>query len=180
MKNCKKILSAILVASMAFSLAGCSSVKAIDKKDFKNALKELKLDDDMREYKGDDIEYYGYDEDDIKYLARVWDDDQWYMFIQFEDTEAAHDYFEDEFYDDIMDVKEDKDFDGKLKTKLSKSSGYIILKGESESDDFMEGEVYGGIYFKNDVVVVALATSDKKSDIKDIDTFLKSIGYPKP
>lgn len=181
MKNCKKILSAILVATMALSLVGCSSMKAIGKKDFKNALKELKLDDDMREIEEEsDLEWYGYDDDDIEYYASAYDDEQYYLFIQFEDTEAAHDYFEDEFYDDVMDMKEDKDFDGKLKTKLSKSSGYIILNGESDSKGFGKGDIYGGIYFKDNVIVVALANSNKKSDIKDINAFLKAIGYPKP
>lgn len=175
MKNCKKILSVILVASMAFSLAGCSSIKAISKKDFKNALKELKLDDDIidRDYKDS--------KDDMEYSAYAFDDDQYYMFYQFEDAEAAHDYFEDEIYDDAKDAKEDKEIDGKFKMKLSKTSGYVIINGENDGDDIWEADyLYGGFYLKDDIIVVAMTTSDKKSDIKDVQAFLKEIGYPKP
>ena len=75
----------------------------------------------------------------------------------------------------------DKDFDGKYKMSFDgKETGYITFSGEADSKDFYDDDIYGGVYCKDGIVVIAYATRDKKSDIEDIDAFLKAIGYPKP
>lgn len=174
MKNVKKVLSVAMVASMVFSMTACGkSFKAIDKKDFKKALKAIELDEDMEEIEDDNVEYLGID--DAEYAASAYDEDQMYMFIEFEDADAAKEYFEDEFYDDFEDAIEDEDIDGKYSNKISDDSGYIIVNGENDDE-----EMYGGIYFKDNVMVVAISYTTKKSDMKDIDAFLDAIGYPKP
>lgn len=175
MKSFKKFMSVALVASMALSFTGCGkSFKAINKKDFEKGLKAIKLDDDMLEYEDESVSSFLYD--DAEYAAMATDDDQMYMFIEFEDEEAAKECFEEEFYEDLEDALEDEEFDGKESHKLKKTSGYIIINGDNEE----EGDVYGGIYLKDNIMVVALAHSTKKSDKKDVDAFLKEIGYPKP
>ncbi len=173
MKNVKKVLSVAMVASMVFSMTACGkSFKAISKKDFKKGLKAIELDEDMEELE-DDLEYYGFD--DTEYVAMAEDDEQMYIFIEFEDAEVAKEYFEDEFYDDFEDAIEDEDIDGKYSYKISDNSGYILVNGENDDE-----EMYGGIFFKDNILVAAVADSTKKSDMKDIDAFLEEIGYPKP
>lgn len=171
MKNFKKAMSLTLIMAMALSLTACGkSFKAISKKDFEKGLKAIKLDDDIEE-EDDEDEL----DDDMTYEALVYADNQAYRFMEFEDEDAAFDYFEENYYDEFEDYLEDDEFEGEESHKLKKDTGYILFNGEEDGDD-----VYGGVFLKGNTIVVAEAGSTKKSAKKDIDAFLKAIGYPKP
>lgn len=172
MKVLKTVVCSALVATMLFCMVGCVSVKAVKKKDFKNAL------EDVADF--DDDEYYEYDDydSDIDYTVFAYEGNAYYDYSIYGDEDDALDAFED-IYDDFQDMKEDKDFDGSLRMGLSGSTGYILFNGEADGRDY-DGDMYGGIYLKDDVVIIVYAHSDRKSDIKDINAFLSAIGLPKP
>ncbi len=185
MKNLKKIVAAVLVSVMAFSLAGCGfgSVKAVSMKDFKKAVKAIGDDDFEESYyeiDEDEIEdwYSSYEKDDIIGVAYSTDYDDIFMnYYQFEDADAAADYFED-LYDEFQDVKDDDDFDGKSKCTLGKSQGYIILEGEMDDTSFGDDYVIAGIYWADDMIITCYCTSDKKKDVEKYDAFIDALGYP--
>ena len=62
----------------------------------------------------------------------------------------------------------------------SGATGYILVDGDSDNDDFMDGKCYGGIFLKENTIVIVMANSNKSSDMEDIDAMLSAIGYPKP
>lgn len=207
MKTFKKVIATALVATMAVSCTGCGAlkIKATDAKSFNKALS--KLSDDMAEAIDDFDEEWGFgfsdnylamyekydDADDIEdeldienaeeyIMGYCTDEDEeaviLYEFISFEDTESAHDYFNEEWYEDYSEAKKDKDLDGTMKDSLSKTSGYIILDVESDSKDLGKGNIYGGIYFADNTVVIVMGMDASKSSKKEIDSFLESIEYP--
>lgn len=185
MKNLKKIVAAVLVSVMAFSLAGCSfgKVTAVSMKDFKKAVKAVgddDVEDSYYEIDEDEIEdwYRSYEKDDIIGVAGATDyDDLGFDYYQFEDADAAADYFED-LYDDFQDVKDDDDFDGKYKCSLGKSQGFIIFDGELDDTDFGDDFMIGGIYWADDMIITCYCTSDKKKDVEKYNAFIDALGYP--
>lgn len=172
MKVLKTVVCSALVATMLFCMVGCVSVKAVKKKDFKNALEDVADIDDDEYY-----EYHDYNSD-IDYTVFAYEGNAYYDYSIYGDKDDALDAFED-IYDDFQDMKEDKDFDGSLRMGLSGSTGYILFNGEADDRDY-DGDMYGGIYLKDDVVIIVYAHSDRKSDIKVINAFLSAIGLPKP
>lgn len=179
MKNLTKgIVSVALAGSIMMSVAGCASFNQITHKEFKSALEDaLKMDDgDYTEYKNSSV-----GGDDTKHEVYAVDGKCRYAFIEFEDVDDAKDYFED-IYDEFEDTIKDDDFKGSYKKAYSDSSatGYILVDGDSDNDDFMDGKCYGGIFLKENTIVVVMANSNKSSDMDDIDAMLSAIGYPKP
>jgi len=178
MKKFKALGAGLMAGIMLLSVAGCVSFKATDKKTFESALEDaldLEEDEDYWEVEDDYIWI-----DDCDTYVYGYDGNCYYAFLEFDKAEDAADYFDDYYYDDFEDMIKDKDFDGNYKMSFDgKTSGYIIFNGEADSD-FADDDIYGGVYCKDGVVVVAYALSDKKSDIEDINAFLKAIGYPKP
>jgi hypothetical protein len=75
---------------------------------------------------------------------------------------------------------DDKDFDGKYSYRITDTEGYILLNGESSSNDFFDDDIYGGIFCKEDVVVIVLCRSTSDRDTSRVDEFLRAIGYPTP
>lgn len=177
-KLTKGIVSVALAGSMMMSIAGCASFNLITHKEFKSALEDaLKLDDeDYTEYKNSTV-----NGNDTKHEVYAVDDKCRYAFIEFDEVEDAVDYFED-IYDEFEDTVNDKDFDGTYKKMYSESgaTGYILVDGDSDNDDFMDGKCYGGIFLKENTIVIVMANSNKSSDMEDIDAMLSAIGYPKP
>ena len=84
------------------------------------------------------------------------------------------------FYDDYQDMMDDKDFEGRTSSRLTDTEGYILLNGECDGDGIFDDDIYGGIYCKEDVVVIVLVRSDRDRDIDTINEFLRAIGYPHP
>lgn len=181
MKNIKKILSVVMIVTMMTSLVACKSFKAIDYKVFKNAVDEVYGEEPIK-YSEDMFEYAGYDEYDLDRNYYYYIDNGILEYYKFDDEEGAREFFEDYYYDEFEDMIEDDDFEGNRSNGLSNSRGYIIVNGECDGSDFWEDidEAYGGIYWVDNIVVVAMMDSDKKSDIKDMDAFLDEIGYPAP
>lgn len=182
MKTFKRVMSVMLIAVMMLSLAGCVMFGKCTEKKFIKALEDVaKLDDDeYTELEDDDLDYYYNSSDDCEYCVYGYDGDCYYDYMTFEDADAARDYFEDHYYDDAQDMFEDDDFDGSHRIGSSGNSAYILLNGDSDSDDFYDGDLYGGFFLKDDTIVIVLAFSDSKSDVNDIKDFLSAIGYPKP
>ncbi|MCR4688212.1 MAG: hypothetical protein K5745_01525 [Saccharofermentans sp.] len=177
MKNLKALIAGTLTGVMMLSVVGCANLKLIDDEDvIFDALDEaVGIDeDDCSTYKDSSV-----DGSDTEYEIYAYDKDCTYIYIRFEDEEDAMDYFED-FYDDFQDAKEDKDLEGSYRTSLTGSSGYIVINGESKSDDLFDSEIYGGFYVKDNVFIAAYTLSDKDSKIDNIKSFLGAIGYPKP
>ena len=77
-------------------------------------------------------------------------------------------------------MMDDKDFDGRTSSRLTDDEGYILVNGESHSDDFFDDDIYGGIFCKEDVVVIVIVRSDRDRDIDTVNEFLSAIGYPHP
>lgn len=176
MRKIKSILAVVLVACMMLSVASCAkSVKKVDKDKFEAALEKVKIDDDdLYENKNGTRDGYDYDR-----TISAYDGNCIYVYIEFEDADECKEYFDDEIYDEFEDLKKDKDFDGKLQMHTGAHSGYVIFNGEADGDD-VDGDVYGGIYFRDNVLVMVMCYSDKKSDIEDIQTVLKALGLPRP
>jgi hypothetical protein len=180
MKNFTKVIgSVLLIGSMALSVAGCAGFNAITAKEYKSAIKaatdlkssDIRIEEDTRVGKAD-----------VNTTLRASEGKCYYGFIEFEDAEDAADYFEDEVYDGFLDMIEDKDFDGNYRETYSKSAatGYILVDGEGESDNDFNGDVYGGVFLKDNTIVIAMATSGKNKDKDKIDAVLDQISYPKP
>ena len=174
MKKIKTIVSGLLIGAMMMSFAGCASVKARDKKEVKDILKEkleLKKDKDYRSSGNKD-----YDSFSGEYGKA------YFSIIIFDDEDDAADRFED-LYDDYMDDFDDDCLDGKHKDKLGKTSGYIVMDGEGadDGDVIMEDEYYyGGIYYADNMFITVAAEKDKDSAREDVDAFCKAFGLPKP
>lgn len=173
MKTMKRIVSVAMAGVMMMSLAGCGkNWKNVDKKAFKAALEDVADIDDPYDYGS----YYEGSKHDID----AYYGDYRYEWIEFKDADDAMDFFEDRIYDYFEDMIDDDDFDGKYSYKLTDTYGYILVNGESDSDDFYEGDIYGGFYVRDNIVVRVYVRSDKEKKINKINEFLRAIGYPTP
>lgn len=181
MKNIKKILSVVMIVAMMVSLVSCKSFKVVDDGDFEDAIEEI-YDEEVMEISGDDIENSGRNEYDIEKFLSLIDEDVSIAYVEFEDEEAALDFFEDKYYKDFEDMIEDDDFEGSHSSGLNNSRGYILFEGEADGEGEWEDtdEIYGGIYWTENMVILAIANSDKKSDIEDMNEFLDMLGLPTP
>lgn len=173
MKKIKSIVSAVLIGSMLFAMAGCAKVKEYDKGEVKDILK-----DDLDVNKNS---IYTSDRGDYEYLTADYGRVE-IAFYFFEDEDDAYDYFE-ELHDDYIDDIDDDVFDGDSKDKFKDDMGYIIFDGEVDDfgDFFTYGDYYyGGCYFRGSMVAAIYTTSDKNSAIEDVDEVLEAFGFPKP
>ena len=172
-KAIKTIVSLTLLTSMAFSIAGCAKkIEPVKKNDFKDALEEV--------FDIDDDDYSDYDFDDCTNIYYV-DHDYYIEMYQFDDEDDALEMFED-LYDDFEDMVEDKEFKGKKKGVFNEKQGYgyILVNGESESDDFFDDDIYGGFYWSGDTLIIVVVFSDKDKYTENIDAMIRALGYPKP
>lgn len=179
MKSIVKGIAAIVLAgSVMLSVAACANFNLLTYKEFKSALEEsLEMDDDDYTVRKKGT-YEGYE---IKHSVAAIKGKCRYMFVEFDDQDDAVEYFED-VYDIFEDAIKDEEFDGNYKKAYSESSatGYILVDGKSDATKFIDGKCYGGIFLKENTIVVVMANSQKSSDIEKIDAMLDAIGYPKP
>lgn len=174
----KKFLSIAMAGVMMMSLAGCKKIAYIDDEDdFIDALEDVADIDEDDCYIREDFENEGYD---VEISVSASDGKLNYGYLRFEDADDAAEYFEDEMYDEFRDVVDDGDFDGKYKMKFTSSEGYILMNGEEDGDEFLGGDVYGGIFLKNDVIIVVLSSSTKEKNTSKVDEFLRALGLPTP
>lgn len=166
-----KAVSVVLIATMGMSLAACGKIKPVTKKDFKKALEES--------FDIDDDDYYVYECDDYVNIY-YYDHDYYVEFYQFDDADDAMDRFDD-VYDAYEDMVEDKDFKGTRRAVYNDRAeyGYITLRGEAD-DFFMEDDVYGGIYWSGDTLIIVMVNSDKDKYVNNVRTMIQALGYPKP
>ncbi len=193
MKKFKGLIATALIASVLFGATGCGVKKfeAVSKKDFINALEDVA---DAKDYDSvsdpEDIYDYSYyseyldayellDRYEISEDVEYQDGDTYYYFIEFGDDEDAMDFFERYIYDVFDDVKSDGDFEGKSSTFMNDDYAYVIVHGESDSEDFYDDDIVGGFFVRDGVFVAVFTLSDKDSKIEDVNDFLKAIGYPK-
>lgn len=173
----KRLTTVVLTCAMVLIMAGCSkSIPDVGKKDFMKACDKAGYDDYMiSEFDEEDLD------DDMTYEAIVRDGNIMLVYCEFEDEEAAHDYYGD-IYASFLDLKNDKDASGSYRMFITKTSGYIIFNGEVDDwdDMYLDGDVYFGIYFKEDYIVVAVSESDKSKDVKTINKFLEQLELPTP
>lgn len=173
----KKFVTMILTCAMVFTIAGCSkSIPDVSKKDFMKACDKAGFEDyQINEFDEEDLD------DDMTYEAMMRDGNIMLVYCEFEDEEAAHDYYGD-IYASFNKLHDHKDASGNYKMFITKTSGYILFSGEVDDWDDMslDGDVYFGIYFKEDYIVVAVSASDKGKDVKKIDKFLDELELPKP
>ena len=171
----KKIAALAQTATMVLSMTGCTlKIEKVSKKNFIKACVEAGYDEDeLEEYEYDEDEYDG-----LTYELDIIDDDITLAYLEFDDADDAADYFDD-WYDEF----EDFDTKGSSKHVITKNYGYFVFDGEFDDEwDILniEDDAYLGVYFADDVVIIASAASDSKKDKKVIDAFLDEIGYPKP
>ncbi|MBR6880750.1 MAG: hypothetical protein IKN14_06695 [Clostridiales bacterium] len=165
MKKVRAVVSTILICSMALAVAACSGGKVT-----------LKTTDEIK----DACEKAGYKEDDIAVMdidektAMVMAGDMEKVIITYVKSEDAEEQFKSS-YDDLVDGLNDKDsFDGK---HSEKEDSYIVFDGTAKQDG-EEQYMYGGYYYVDGTMVVAMAMDkDGASQVKD---FIKAIGYPTP
>ena len=124
-----------------------------------------------------DIDYYEYD----TFVSGIYGP-CFFAYVEFTDEEEASDFFEDRIYDVFDDMIDDNDFDGdhNMNFNYREYAGYVTVDGYSYSDEFMYGDLYGGVYCKDNIVVMVMANSDEASYREDVDNVLREIGYPLP
>ncbi|SCW57528.1 hypothetical protein SAMN02910456_01934 [Ruminococcaceae bacterium YRB3002] len=174
----KGVVAAVLTGAIIMSVAGCVSFEQISNKEFKKALTGAGKIDEEEITEVKDATYEGAD---LKRKIIASDGKCLYSYMEFDDKDDAFDAFKD-IYDDFGDAVDDDDFDGKYSKGISESSysGYLLVDGDSDDKDFVDGKCYGGIYYKEDTIVIVMANSQKTKDKDKIDAVLDAIGYPKP
>ena len=186
MNKLRGLAAAFLAGAMMLSVAGCSGVKYIEDEDkFFDALEKTA---DIR--KKDTILHEKntiFDGDDVEYIIFAEDGDNYYLYVRYEDEDDAMDRFE-EFFEDFEDALDDDVFDGANMRALSKTKGSVVLNGDFEDgvelsgfDKFYDDTgFYGGVYVNKNVYIEVYSLDGSKRDKEKIDTFLKTIGMPKP
>lgn len=188
MKKLRAIIAAALACVTMFSIAGCTNFKTIDEEDvFYDALdKAVSIDEDETYHmKGAKV-----NGDKTEYVIYAKDGDNIYTYIRFKKEDDAMDYF-DEFYDDFVKAKDDKDFSGSSATSMSKTKGMVLFNGELESGSELgffkhskritsDVEIYGGAYVSKNVYIEVASINGSKRDKEKAASFLKELGFPKP
>ena len=155
MKN-KKFLFVLLCGVLLFALTGCGNKKAITMSEFKSAVEDAGLtvlDSDSSE-----------GTDSIKEIGTAYseDFDVMAMFYIYESKSAAEEDFEDSV----------ESIDTKSNTSISMGN-YNTFEG-SLDDDELSGYDYIYISRVDDTILMFVAKSEKKSEVKDI---VKKLGY---
>ncbi|MBN1892028.1 MAG: hypothetical protein JW780_04540 [Clostridiales bacterium] len=160
----------VVVLLMTTVFASSCSKKVLNDDDFEDIMDDLKFDvytikDGLP--RKTDKRINAYDDDD--FIA---------YYIEFDDEEDAIDEFED-LLDDVMDAKDDGDFEGKIKKSGSGNYDKLIVDGEFDEDvnEFEEGNVYAVIYRIDNIALVVAAMDNDKRDIEEVNEILKELGY---
>ncbi len=96
----------------------------------------------------------------------------------YDNAGSAQNAFEG-FYNSQLDIVESQDYSGSSKHSYSGNTGYILYNG-SQQDQYGKPYAYGGIYLKDNVVVLAETRRDQTLLRNEVDKFLRAIGYPIP
>ena len=177
MKNLfKGIVSAALIGTMMLSAAGCVRFSVIDYDDFVDALEEEASLKKSACTKGTNRRHEGYQ------MTRYIEGEKgncMFAFYELDDEDDAVEMFEKQYDNYIDNLDNDEDFSGTHKEDFDEDSatGYILIDGENEDSG---ATVYGGIYLKENTIVMAMAMNGKDKDVDRVKGVLGAIGYPKP
>ncbi|MBO4636575.1 MAG: hypothetical protein J5685_05440 [Clostridiales bacterium] len=183
MKAFKTIGAAALAGAMMLSMAGCSSVKIEKKsmKDFESAV------EDNTEI---DLNEYSYDNCENLYFYNDW----YYIdYFEFNDADEAEDAYDDAF-DSFSSNKDHNDYSGSSRNLSTNDYKYFLFNGEIDGSGFfaplsdeyesiagsIDGDVYGGVYWVEDTVIVVMVRSHESDDKGYINAILSDLGYPHP
>ena len=135
----------------------------------------------------EELGYFDASEDDAEYLLEgleessyAYDDDNDYyvIFSEYSDEEDAANVF-DNVTDDLKDAKDDDNFDGTNKETQGKNYQKCVINGDfSDSVSiFSEGNTYMVVFQVEETLIVVMAYDNGKSDIKEVDSIVKELGY---
>ena len=184
MKKMRAIIASFLAVATLFTFTGCSSFKVIDDEEvFFDALDEaVGIDEDETLH----VKNTKVNGDKAEFLIQAKDGDNYYYYVRFKKDDDAMDYF-DEFYEDFDELFAEKEFDGSHAMSITKTRGAVTFSGEVEvgstigNKHYTSGsEIYGGIYVNKNVYIEVYSVNGSKRDKEKIDTFLKTLGFPKP
>ena len=184
MKKMRAIIASFLAVATLFSFTGCSSFKVIDDEDvFFDALEDAVGIDKDETTHAKNTKING---DKVEYLISAKDGDNHYYYVRFKKEDDAMDYFDD-LYEDFDDLFAEKEFDGSHAMSLTKTRGAVTFNGEFEyskniGKKYVSSgtELYGGIYVNKNVYIEVYSANGSKRDKEKIDTFIKTLGFPKP
>lgn len=169
MKKFLKAMVLVLAFTLVFSLAGCSSKKAITADKFEDIMKDQ--DYDVSDGSGDDIDA-DYDIDEVRYAYEPDDYYPYLLFVDFDSLSDAKDYYKTTV-DDMKDTIKDGELDVKTTSKSSGDYQKYTVSGEDEYGD----DGYSIMIRVKNTVLLAYIDGNSKSDIKDIDSIVTKLGY---
>ena len=202
MKKIKLIVSAILIVSVLFGIAGCKKkFDEVTSEEFLNALEEVV---GLGE---DDIKIRDFDDPTYRhtfYIRSVALPDilelchgtppsillEWYSLREYENSVDARNYFVDRF------ESAEEEYGSNASVYLEDDYGYIIYLtdgteyysnygsnaevalAELESRFDEDVMLFGGIYYYESTVIVVERLSDNEEDIEETRDFLDALGLP--
>lgn len=188
MKKFKSIIAGTLITAMALSGVACSKksdkISDMSSEDFIEVCEEMGFkktkdsvyDKEYKEYKKSDM-----DELFDEYVkARGRNSEVTYYFKLYKDAYDANESFESYYliYDD-----ENEYYDGTVDSSFHDGKdGYIVWDGEVDEPKGSDYEIYGGLYYSGNMIIVAYCESDSISNKakEEIDEFIDLLGYPAP
>lgn len=198
MKNFKKIISLLLVASLCIGVAACSDSGSRKSKkhskherDDSDKKKKSKKKLSVEEYSFDDFEDFIDDYTDGEYFTRDYGDCKGVLseydhivvnYRYYDDEDDAADYF-DIAYSGFQDDFGDDIFDGTYDMTKKDDYGFVVLSGEGKDDGawIFDGQYfYGGVYFSGKMVVTVITVDDSSKARSQVDDILEELEFPTP
>ena len=200
MKRFKNVVAVTLAFAMAFSLIGCGKAKDIDDEDEKEEVEEETsgngMEDLIKDFPGTASERLGISEDDINeydpsemhnshafegsYYICGGSDLPAIECAVYDDPDEARETFE-EYYSNFNEQFNEDNFDGDYECFFEDDQGYIVIDGSNSGthifgDPFATGEVYAGVYFEDNTVIVIRPRNDvDNSTVEDV---ISDLGLP--
>ena len=200
MKRFKNVVAVTLAFAMAFSLIGCGKAKDIDDEDEKEEVEEETsgngMEDLIKDFPGTASERLGISEDDINeydpsemhndhafegaYYVCAGSDMPAIECAVYDDPDEARETFE-EYYSNFNEQFNEDNFDGDYECFFEDDQGYIVIDGSNSGtrifgDRFATGDVYAGVYFEDNTVIVIMPRNDvDNSTVEDV---ISDLGLP--
>jgi len=171
LKRLLKAMVLVLAFTLVFSLAGCSSKKAITADKFEDIMKDE--DYDVSDGSGD---AFGgdYDIDEVRYAFEQDDSFPFACFFEFGSTKDAKDCYTEEV-DAMKNTIDDENLDLDVTTTTKSSGDYQKYSVKSEGE-YGDNSYTVMIRVKNTLLTV-YTDGDSKSDVKDVDSIVSKLGY---
>ncbi|MBR3340164.1 MAG: hypothetical protein IKG30_00965 [Clostridiales bacterium] len=194
MKAAKLFATGVSVLASAILLAGCAglmqkksvdmqSLRKVDDKAFINALGTIGIDESDVDIMSDtSFKFTDYDKDfaTVINLDATSDKMNRYSFTLCADKATARALF-DYYYNKCSYVFDAKEFTGVSSHEVNGNDAYVLIDGtyDNKSDNTYT-PYHNAIYLKDDTVIVAIANDYGLTVNKEINDFLKALGYPHP